>query len=166
MRDPLIRAHRYRKVATEFFNFAKSASSDFPRTYYQRVAERYQLLADGELGWGQRGVLMPKRFAKVWANRELSGQKFFEVELDDGTRARIDFLEGLTTQQSFVALSRALDEKLGSCTITAMNDFALFDESDGISEEQAPAFKDFGHPLNSASARSCALNTISCVSDG
>jgi hypothetical protein len=103
MRDPLIRAHRYRKVATEFSNFAKSASSDFPRIYYQRVSERYQLLADGELGWGRKDVVKPS--AKVWANRELSGRKFFEVLLDDGTRVRIDFLDGLTTQQSFVALA-------------------------------------------------------------
>jgi hypothetical protein len=51
MRDPLSRAYRYRKVAAEFFDLAKSASSDFACGYYQRIAERYQLLADGELGW-------------------------------------------------------------------------------------------------------------------
>jgi hypothetical protein len=49
MRDPLSRAYRYRKVAAEFFNLAKINSSDFSRAYYQRIAERYQLLADGEL---------------------------------------------------------------------------------------------------------------------
>jgi hypothetical protein len=65
MRDPLITAHRYRKVAAEFSNYAKSVSSDFPRSYYKRVAQRYQPLADDELGWGQRGTVMPKRFAKV-----------------------------------------------------------------------------------------------------
>jgi hypothetical protein len=74
--------------------------------------------------------------AKVWAYRELSGKKYFEVLLDDGTRARIDFLEGLTTQQSLVALGRALERKFGSCCITAMNKRSLFDESDGLSEEQ------------------------------
>jgi hypothetical protein len=140
MRDPLITAHRYRKVAAEFSNYAKSASSDFPRSYYKRVAQRYQLLADDELGWGRRGTVMPKRFAKVWANRESSGQRYFEVVLDDGTTARIDVLDGLTTQQSFVALSRALDEKLGSCTVTAMDDLALFDERDRLSEEQSASF--------------------------
>jgi len=46
MRDPLSRAYRYRKVAAEFFNLAKINSSDFSRAYYQRIAERYQLLAD------------------------------------------------------------------------------------------------------------------------
>jgi hypothetical protein len=45
-------------------------------------------------------------------------------------------LEGLTTQQSFVALGGALQRKLGSCCITAMNKRSLFDESDGLSEEQ------------------------------
>ena len=144
MRDPLITAHRYRKVAAEFSNYAKSASSDFPRSYYERIAQRYQSLADDELGWGQRGTVTPKRFAKVWANRESSGQRYFEVVLDDGTRARIEFLDGLTTQQSFVALSRALDEKLGSCAITATNDLASFDDGDGLSEEQSARFQNLG----------------------
>jgi hypothetical protein len=161
MQDPLIRAHHYRRVATEFSNFAKSASSDFPRSYYQRVAERYQLLADGELGWGRKDVV--KRSAKVWANRELSGQKFFEVLLDDGTRVRIDFLDGLTTQQSFVALGRALDKKLGSCTITAMNDLALFDESDGLSEAQK---RELAETLGNSSNGARASNIIACVSTG
>jgi hypothetical protein len=59
--------------------------------------------------------------AKVWAYRKISGKKYFDVFLGDGAKARIDFLEGVTTQQSFVALGRALEEKIGSCTITAMN---------------------------------------------
>jgi hypothetical protein len=75
--------------------------------------------------------------AKVWAYRELSGKKYFEVLLDGGTRVRIDFLDELTTQQCFVALRRALDERFGSCCITAMNRLALFDKSDGLSEYQA-----------------------------
>jgi hypothetical protein len=47
MFDPLSKADRYRTVAAEFANLAKSASSDFSRGYYQRIAERYQLLAEG-----------------------------------------------------------------------------------------------------------------------
>jgi hypothetical protein len=47
MFDPLSKADRYRTVATEFANLAKSASSDFSRGYYQRIAERYQSLAEG-----------------------------------------------------------------------------------------------------------------------
>jgi hypothetical protein len=49
MFDPLSKADRYRTVAAEFANLARTASSDFPRGYYQRIAERYQLLADDEL---------------------------------------------------------------------------------------------------------------------
>jgi hypothetical protein len=74
--------------------------------------------------------------AKVWAYRELSGKRYSDVPLSDGAKARIDFLEGVTTQRSFAALGRALEEKIGSCRITAMNKLALFDESDGLSEEQ------------------------------
>jgi hypothetical protein len=67
----------------------------------------------------------------------------------------------VTTQQSFVALGRALEEKIGSCTITAMNKPALFDESDGLSEEQKlKLFKTLGNPLHGAKA----LNAISRVS--
>jgi hypothetical protein len=47
MFDPLSKADRYRAVAAEFSNLARTASSDFPRNYYQRIAERYQLLAEG-----------------------------------------------------------------------------------------------------------------------
>jgi hypothetical protein len=83
------------------------------------------------------------------------------VFLNNGSRARIDFLDGLTTQQCFVALERALNETLGSCSITAMNDLVLFDESDGLSEEQKrKLFKALGSRLDSAEA----LNTISCLS--
>jgi hypothetical protein len=164
MQDPLAKAYRYRKVAVEFSNLAKRTSSGFSRGYYQRIAQQYQTLADSELGWRQTDAIMsggkPAFSAKVWAYRELSGKKYFEIFLDNGTRARIDFLEGLTTQQSFVALSRALDERLGSCSITAMNDLALFDESDGLSEVQKrKLFKALGNPMNSGNAS----NTISCV---
>jgi hypothetical protein len=140
MPDPLTKAHRYRKVSVEFSSLAKRTSSDFSRGYYQRIAVQYQTLADGELGWRHGNATKPEEkpmfCAKVWAYREQSGKKYFEVFLNNGSRARIDFLEGLTTQQSFVALGRALNEKLGSCSITAMNDLVLFDESDGLSAEQ------------------------------
>jgi hypothetical protein len=139
MQDPLTRAYRYRKVSAEFSTLAKRTSSDFSRGYYQRIAEQYQMLADGELGWQLGDAIMPGEkplfSAKVWAYREQSGKKYFEVFLNDGSSARIDFLQGLTTQQSFVALGRALNEKLGSCSITAMNDLVLFGESDGLSAE-------------------------------
>jgi hypothetical protein len=47
MFDPLCKADRYRAVAAEFADRARAASSDFPRSYYQRIAERYQSLAEG-----------------------------------------------------------------------------------------------------------------------
>jgi hypothetical protein len=103
----------------------------------------------------------PMFSAKVWAYRKISGKEYFDVFLGDGAKAWIDFLEGVTTQQSFVALGRALEEKLGSCSITAMNKPALFDESDGLSEEQKlKLFKTLGNPLHGAKA----LNAISRVS--
>jgi hypothetical protein len=86
------------------------------------------MLADGEMGWRHGDAIMPEEkpafSAKVWAYREQSGKKYFEVFLNNGSRAGIDFLEGVTTQQCFVALGRAY-EKLGSCSITAMNDLVL-----------------------------------------
>jgi hypothetical protein len=96
-----------------------------------------------------------------------SGKKYFEVILDDGARARIDSLEGVTTQRSFVALGRALDDKLASCCFTAMNKLALFDENDGLSEEQMrKLFKTLGNPLYSAKAQWWASSTISCAMGG
>jgi hypothetical protein len=38
-----------RKVAADFSDRAKSASSVFLRRYYQRVVKRYLLLAEGDL---------------------------------------------------------------------------------------------------------------------
>jgi hypothetical protein len=91
----------------------------------------------------------PMRSVKVWAYRELSGTKYFEVLFDDRRRARIDFLEGSTTQQSFLALGGALDSKLGRCCITPMNKLALFDESDALPEErERKLFKNLGFPLH------------------
>jgi hypothetical protein len=90
----------------------------------------------GMAAWGcDHAGEKPPFSAKVRAYREQSGKKYFQVFLNDGSRARIDFLEGVTTQQSFVALGRALNEKLGPCSITAMNDLVLFGESDGPSAE-------------------------------
>jgi hypothetical protein len=49
MRDPTKRADRYQKVAWEYCELAKEASSPFLRAYFQRVAEEYRLRAQGEL---------------------------------------------------------------------------------------------------------------------
>ena len=98
MQDPLTRAYRYRKVSAEFSTLAKRTSSDFSRGYYQRIAVQYQTLADGELGWQLGDAIMPGEkppfSAKVRAYREQSGKKYFQVFLNDGSRARIDFLKG------------------------------------------------------------------------
>jgi hypothetical protein len=90
------------------------------------------------------------RSAKVWAYRELSGKKYFEVLLEDGTTGRIDFLEGSTTQQSFLALAGALELNLGGCRIIPMNKLALFDDSDGLPEAaKRELSKSLYNPLNS-----------------
>ena len=49
MRDPARRAERYRKVAVEYYDLAKEASSPSLRAYFQRIAEEYRLRAQGEL---------------------------------------------------------------------------------------------------------------------
>jgi hypothetical protein len=59
MFDPLSKADRYRTVAAEFANLARTASSDFPRGYYQRIAERYQLPAN----WNRRKTRQLRRQA-------------------------------------------------------------------------------------------------------
>jgi hypothetical protein len=93
------------------------------------------------------------RSAKVWAYRGLSGKKYFEVLLDDRTSARIDFLEGSTTQQSFLALVGALELNLGGCRITPMNKLALFDQSEGLSEEiKRELSQALYNPLNNTEA--------------
>jgi hypothetical protein len=48
MIDPLSRVERELKVAEEFFELAKNATSPFMRAYCRRVAERY-LSSQGEL---------------------------------------------------------------------------------------------------------------------
>ena len=49
MQRPLSRVERYQKVAAEYSGFAKTASSPFLRTYYQRTGEEYRLRAEREL---------------------------------------------------------------------------------------------------------------------
>jgi hypothetical protein len=49
MHDAVSRAERYRLEAAEFSACAKNASSDFVRGNYQRIAEWYLTLAEGEL---------------------------------------------------------------------------------------------------------------------
>jgi len=49
MQDPAKRAERYEKVAEEYAELAKDASSPFLRAYYQRIVEQYRMHAQGEL---------------------------------------------------------------------------------------------------------------------
>ena len=56
MVNPL-NAEECRKVAAEFSDRAKNASSAFLRRYYQRVVKRYLLLAEGDLRSAERDSL-------------------------------------------------------------------------------------------------------------
>jgi hypothetical protein len=78
----------------------------------------------------------PTRSAKLWAYRDQSGKKYYHLLLDDGTEERIDHADGLTAQQSLLTMGLALDELLGSCVLMPMNELAMFDEDDGLSEDQ------------------------------
>jgi hypothetical protein len=49
MEDPAKRADRYEKVADEYADLVKDASSPFFRAYFERIAERYRAHAQGEL---------------------------------------------------------------------------------------------------------------------
>jgi hypothetical protein len=49
MRDLTKRAVRYQKVAEEYYELAKEASSPSLRAYFHRVAEEYLVWAQGEL---------------------------------------------------------------------------------------------------------------------
>jgi hypothetical protein len=42
-------AERYRKAAVEFTDLSKSASNQFIRGYYQRLAQRYLLHSDNQM---------------------------------------------------------------------------------------------------------------------
>jgi hypothetical protein len=74
------------------------------------------------------------RDAKVWT-RDAAGKKHHRVLLDDGRQEHLEFLEGLTAQQSLVALQQALEVNLGDeCRITIMDKLTVFDERDGLNE--------------------------------
>jgi hypothetical protein len=49
MPDPLNRVDRYRKMAADFSDLAKDASTDFARRYFERLAKQYLLLEQAEL---------------------------------------------------------------------------------------------------------------------
>ena len=55
-RDPRVRADRYQKMAGEYFELAKSATSPSLRASYQHTAEEYRLRAQGELRLIERQV--------------------------------------------------------------------------------------------------------------
>jgi hypothetical protein len=48
-RDPKIRADRYQRLARQYFDLAKEASSPSLRAEYQHTAEDYRVRAQGEL---------------------------------------------------------------------------------------------------------------------
>jgi hypothetical protein len=48
------KADLYRKVATEYSDLAKNATSPFLRGYYQRIAEDYLVRVEGELRFAER----------------------------------------------------------------------------------------------------------------
>jgi hypothetical protein len=48
-RDPRMRADRYQRLARQYFDLAKEASSPSLRPDYQRTAEEYRVRAQGEL---------------------------------------------------------------------------------------------------------------------
>jgi hypothetical protein len=48
-RDPRMRAARYQRLARQYFDLAKDASSASLRADYQRTAEEYRVRAQGEL---------------------------------------------------------------------------------------------------------------------
>src|SRR5580704_8637135 len=60
MSYPSSKTDRYLKVAAEFSDLAKTASSDFSRTYYQHTAERYQALAAGQTSLPQDQTSLPQ----------------------------------------------------------------------------------------------------------
>jgi hypothetical protein len=61
MPDQLNKADRYRKDAADFSDLAKHTSSDFVRAYYQRIAQRYLSLAEGDLQAGDPPLALTTR---------------------------------------------------------------------------------------------------------
>jgi hypothetical protein len=54
MQEPSNKADLYRKVAAEYAELAKNATSPFLRSYYQRIAEEYLVRVEGELRFAER----------------------------------------------------------------------------------------------------------------
>jgi len=53
-RDPRMRADSYQRLARQYFDLAKRASSPCLRADYQRTAEEYRVRAQGELRRSER----------------------------------------------------------------------------------------------------------------
>jgi hypothetical protein len=54
-RERRVRADRYQKMASEYFEMAKSTTSPSLRASYQHTAEEYRVRAEGELRLIERG---------------------------------------------------------------------------------------------------------------
>jgi hypothetical protein len=67
MPDPVSRVDRYRKMAADFSDLAKGASTDFARRYFERLAKQYSLLEQAEFpvaeGQGEATPLQPRSSA-------------------------------------------------------------------------------------------------------
>src|SRR5271168_1652879 len=63
--DPMSAAERYRKAAVEFSDLSKSASNQFIRGYYQRLAQRYLLHSEN-----QRKLAKIESTLATWHGRE------------------------------------------------------------------------------------------------
>jgi hypothetical protein len=67
MADPVNRVDRYRKMAADFSDLAKDASTDFARRYFERLAKQYSLLEQAEFaaaeGQGEMASLQPESSA-------------------------------------------------------------------------------------------------------
>ena len=48
-RHPMKKAERYQKVAGEYCDLARAATSPFLRAYFQHTAEEYRVRAQGQL---------------------------------------------------------------------------------------------------------------------
>ena len=53
-RSTMTRADRYQKVAGEYYDLARAASSPFLQEYFQRTADVYRVRAQGELRLSER----------------------------------------------------------------------------------------------------------------